>query len=142
MHTIEINPENLQMAKALVPSGSPVMMLNLLRYKKKAAYSTDKHFGEITGREAYFERYVPAFNKVSAGVGIIGIKPFWVGNVLLNMVSPANEKWDDIAMVEYPDFAAFCNVVESDSYRAEAAYHRLAALEDWRLIAMMKMDLG
>lgn len=81
---------------------------------------------------------MPAFSEVAEGTGI---KPFWVGNALAGIVGPSDEAWDDVAIVEYPSFAAFRELVESDAYKTQADPHRSAALADWRLIATNKADL-
>ncbi len=143
MKTMEINLENLRLAKEKIPANVPVMMLNLLRYKDQADYG-EQHdqSAPSSGRDVYFQRYAPAFNQVASNLKVTGIAPFWVGNVLASLVAPDIEQWDDIVLVAYPDFEAFCLVVESEDYLIHAAHHRLAALEDWRLIAMVKINLA
>lgn len=137
MPTTEMTPEAIEIAAAAGLSGKPIFMVNLLRYNERADYR-DATFPPCSGREAYFQRYVPAFSEVA---GATGIKPFWVGKALAGIVAPADERWDDVAIVEYPSFEAFKSLVESDAYKAKADPHRAAALADWRLIATSKMDL-
>lgn len=139
MPTTDITPDALDTAAAAGAStGQPIFMVNLLRYNEQANYGDDADSAPCSGREAYFHRYVPAFSEVAEG---IGIKVFWIGNVLAPIVAPADEQWDDVAIVEYPSFDAFRSLVESDAYKAKADPHRVAALADWRLIAAGKMDL-
>ena len=116
----------------------PIFMLNLLRYNDRAAYPDGAGFAPCSGREAYFERYIAAFERLAEETGIT---PFWIGNALAGIVAPFDENWDDVAIVEYPSFAAFRMLVESDAYMTEADPHRSAALADWRLIATSKADL-
>ena len=137
MRTIEIETENMQTAAGAIPEGVPVVMLNLLRYKERADYGQRADVTPCSGREAYYQRYVPAFNQLATP----GIQLLWLGGVLAQMVGPSDEQWDDAALVEYPSFAAFRDVVESVRYQEEASYHRLASLEDWRLIATVKATL-
>ena len=59
----------------------------------------------------------------------------------ITIVAPADEQWDDVAIVGYPGLAAFRTLVESEAYKKEADPHRSAALADWRLIATSKADL-
>lgn len=139
MKTTEIDLDNLLAAAGIIPENAPILMLNLLRYKEHADYGEDTQVNPCSGREAYFQRYVPAFNKIASGIK--GIQPFWIGNALTSLVAPVDESWDDVALVEYPNFAAFRAVVESVAYKSEAAHHRLAALDNWRLIATIKADL-
>ena len=137
MATTDMTPDAMTAAAAKVPANQAILMVNLLRYKEKATYDAGS-FPPCSGKEAYFERYVPAFAEVTQGMGI---KPFWVGHVMAAVVAPADEAWDDVAIVEYPSFAAFLQVVGSDEYKAKADPHRAAALADWRLIATVTADL-
>ena len=140
MPTTEMTPDALDTAAAAAAGAGdqPIFMLNLLRYNDRADYADGAGFPSCSGREAYFQRYVPAFGKLAEGTGI---KPFWIGNVMAGIVAPADERWDDVAIVEYPSFDAFRALVGSDAYRTEADPHRAAALADWRLIATAKADL-
>ncbi len=138
MRTVEITPDAVSAAAAAMPGDSPIYMVNLLRYRERAEYGGRTEFAPCSGREAYYQRYVPVFRRLASPAGI---KPFWLGAVRAALVAPAGEQWDDVGIVEYPSFAAFRRVVESPEYLAEASPHRKAALEDWRLIATAKVDL-
>lgn len=127
----------MQAAAAAIPAGTPIVMLNLLRYHPQADYgNTTPDLGPCSGRQAYHERYVPAFGQLTEGQAI---QPVWVGSALARLVGPPEEQWDEIALVEYPSFEAFRELVESPAYQTQAAPHRLAALADWRLIATTKV---
>ena len=129
-----------QIAEKL-PADRPIFMVNLLRYRQNAEYNGPSAPPACSGREAYFTRYVPAFQRVVASEHIEGVRPFWLGNVLGGVVAPSDESWDDVAVVEYPTFAVFRQIVESPEYSAQAEPHRLASLADWRLLATTKVDL-
>jgi len=139
--TTQLVPSAVQAATAAIPADTPLYMVNLLRYHPQADYGHRPGEVPCTGREAYYQRYVPAFGKAAAELGLMTVKPFWVGQVLAQVVAPADERWDDMAIVEYPSFAAFRQLTESATYLAEADPHRRAALADWRLIATSKQDL-
>ena len=47
-----------------------------------------------------------------------------------------------MVLVEYGNYAAFRAVTESADYERDAAPHRRAALENWRLIAVQKQQIG
>lgn len=138
MPTTDLTADALEAAAAVVPAGQAIFMANLLRYNEHANYGADQDFPPCSGREAYYQRYVPAFGALADGTGI---KPVWMGNVLGAIVVPADERWDDLAIVEYPNFRALRALVESAAYKAKADPHRVAALADWRLIATSKADL-
>lgn len=137
MRTTEINKSALQATGSLAPEG-PVYMLNLLRYKEYADYNNAAGPSPCSGREVYMQRYVKEFNQLAAGHGV---KLLFLGNVGLSLVAPDTEQWDDVAIVEYPDFSTFRQIVDSNAYLTDAEPHRLAALEDWRLIATNKISL-
>jgi len=139
MRVDEINSEAVQKAIDTIPEDSPVFMLNLLRYKEQADYVNGSDAAPCSGREAYFERYIPAFTKIVTERGITGFSPFFIGNVMANLIVPTDEYWDDVAIIEYENYAAFRSVIESPEYERDATPHRDAALEDTRLIAMSKM---
>ncbi len=136
--TTELASQALLAAAAAIPAATPIYLVNLLRYREQAAYDDPATAAPCSGREAYFQRYVPAFTEVTAGEGI---KLFWVGNALAQLVAPPGEHWDDVAIVEYPSFAVFQRMLESPAYRTEAEPHRRAALADWRLIPTAKAEM-
>lgn len=141
MKTTEINADNLLAARSVIPQNEPIVMLNLLRYREHAQYKEATAKMAYSGRQAYYENYVPAFNMIAANLGIKGIHVSFLGNVLASLVVPAEEVWDDVLLVEYPNFATFRAVVESEAYLTNALPHRLAALDDWHLIAIQKQGV-
>jgi hypothetical protein len=129
---LHISEASLESASANLPADQPVLMLNLLRYRDQALYLSDTELPACSGREAYFTRYVPAFRKLAAGQGIA---PHWLGSAKAVLVGAEDERWDDVALVRYPDFTTFRRIASSTEYRRDAEPHRLAALTDARLIA-------
>ena len=61
MRTIEMRPEDVRAAAGVIPEGAPFFVLNLLRYSERADYGDRTDAASSSGREAYHERYVPAF---------------------------------------------------------------------------------
>ncbi len=110
MPFVEIKAEDIATAAAVIPQNTPVYMVNLLRYRERAEYASGSEFQPCSGREAYTQRYVPAFRALAAPGGV---KVFWLGAVLAGVVVSSGEQWDDIGIVEYPAFAAFQRIVES-----------------------------
>jgi hypothetical protein len=135
LKTHEITLDSLDAAERSLPPGQPIYMLNLLRYRDQALYDGDLLAPPCTGREAFHQRYRPAFRRLAAGLGVQGL---FFGSVLAKLVGPDGAQWDDAALNEYADFATFRSVVDTDAYRREAAPHRHAALDDFRLFALTK----
>jgi hypothetical protein len=140
MNFIEINKRNMAQAIAAVPVDTPIFMLNLLKYKAKATYKHNAVASFITGQEAYLNGYIPAFNSIAANIP--GIQPVYIGSPIASLVAPAGETWHTIALIEYPNFGAFRAVVDHPDYAVTAEPHRLAALEDWRLLVTVKISLS
>lgn len=113
------------------PKDAPAVMLNLLRYRDQAEYPEGSGFSPCTGRQAYYDRYAP----VATGLVMAqGGRVVWLGHTVGNVVAPADERWDDVILVEYPSFASLQALFANPDYQA-VVIHRTAALEDSRLIA-------
>lgn len=135
MNPIEITLQALDAAERAIPHGQPVYMLNLLRYRAYALYEDGFDAAPCSGREALNERYRPAFRRLAAGKPLARM---FSGPFLASLAGPLGERWDEVAINEYGDFATFRSIVDSEIYRREVAPHRHAALEDFRLFALAK----
>ena len=138
---VDYTSETLAEANRTLAGLAPVYMVNLVRYRAQANYGTQNGLAPCSGREAYYGRYVPAFASVAAKV-TPGEKftLAWLGKVQAMLVAPTGESWDDIVIGEYSSFAVLYRIIDSPEYKAEAAPHRHAALEDWRFIATTKSE--
>ena len=119
---------NLDLASSQIPEDRPVVMLNLLRFRSRTTYEENSGFSDVSGAEAY-GRYRKAFHAVTQSLNI-PITVVYAGKPYTGLV-PDIGRWDMMALVQYPSFAAFRNVIESEAYIRTAQPHRLAALEDW-----------
>lgn len=111
--------------------GSPIVMLNLLRYRALADYAANPGEAPCSGREAY-GRYAKA---VASCLESVGASIVSAGAALATVIGPPDERWDDVLLVRYPSRAAFLGMIASEGYRA-IAHHRTAAVEDSRLVAI------
>ena len=134
MTTVELKLDDVLAAEAKIPSGVPVTMVNLVEFLPSAEYD-DPNQKPCSGREAYMQRYAPAFNQVAAELGVEGIELVYVGAVAETILGPAEPRWDAIAVVRYPNFSALRKVTESPLYLEKAEPHRKAALKAWEFIA-------
>lgn len=130
--TVDPTREDLQRLAAEVPPGVPVVMLNLLRFRERAAYPAGQGEPGASGRSAYaaYSREIqPILRRV-------GGQPLWRGEAKSAPIAPEGETWDEVLLVSYPSVGAFLEMVTSPDYRA-ITFHRTAALEDSRLIATL-----
>jgi hypothetical protein len=130
---MHITRESLDAVERAVKPGAPVFMLNLLRFRDQARYAADFDATPCSGREAYYERYVPGFRRLAAGRAVSRV---FAGPVLAPIVAPEGAAWEIGALNEYADFGIFRAIVDTDAYRREVEPHRLAALADFRLFAL------
>ena len=135
MNLIEITLQAPDAAERAIPSGQPIYMLNLLRYRAQAHYEDGFDAAPCSGREAFDERYRPAFRRLAAGKPLVRVLSV---PLLASLVGSPSERWDEVALNEYGDFATFRSIVDTEIYRREVAPHRHAALEDFRLFALAK----
>ena len=104
------------------PEG-PIVMVNLLKFRERAVYE-DGSDGHLTGREAY-QRYAAAIGKL---IRVYGGRFIFAGDVTHLMIGQADEIWDEVALAEYPDRAAFMAMIEDPAFQA-ASHHREAGLD-------------
>lgn len=120
-----INPKVAQGEKFLAANqNAPVTMINLLRFRKQAAYAEG---GDSVPGEVAYRRY----GKVAiAKVLRLGGFPVWIGKP--PKINGARE-WDEIVLVHYPSRMAFRRMLTTPAYLA-ALQHRDAGLEATNLL--------
>ncbi len=112
----------------------PVFMLNLLRFRKIADYSAHPQLAPaapVSGEAAYrlyMERSLPYLRKSGGEIVFMGKGgPFLIG--------PPAEHWDMALLIRQHSVASFMAFASDDAY-LEGIGHRLAAIEDSRLLPL------
>jgi uncharacterized protein (DUF1330 family) len=105
-------------------------MLNLLKFKKRATGE------EGTGADAY-RRYADAVVKM---VEARGGKVLWSGRATHVLIGSEADKWDAVALVQYPNPSAFLEMATSSEMH-DIHGHREAGLERTVLIACREVPL-
>ena len=123
----QIAPEPEQIEELLKgPAEGPVVMVNLLRFKKDA----DAPDEGISGAEAYARYGAQMVEWVTSQ----GARLIWSGRVDSMVIGDTDEYFHSIALMEYPSRAEFLRIV-GDPRVAEFAVHRTAGLDMQWLIA-------
>lgn len=127
---IDPSRANFEAFKAL-PRDEPIHMLNLLTYRDRAEYPVGhEHAGKgWSGRRAYQEYGTasgPIFRRVGGSI-------VWRGAFQCMVTGPDQLRWDDGFVAQYPNAAAFLEMVKDPQYQLAVA-NRTAALADSRLI--------
>ena len=112
----------------------PINMLNLVRFRDKAAYPDGRNATGAQAYAAYGRESDPVFSK-------LGGRIVWRGSFDLMFIGPREEKWDECFIAEYPSVAAFVEMIRDPVYR-EAVKHRQAAVLDSRLIRLAPAAAG
>jgi hypothetical protein len=109
-----------------------VIMLNLLRFRKIADYSTSPELmpdEPISGKEAYqlyIDHTLPFLKSSGGEILLMGEG----GNYL---IGPTNESWDLMLLIKQNSVESFL-AFESNQEYMKGIGHRTAALEDSRLL--------
>ncbi len=123
----QIAPEPEQIEEMLKgPAEGPVVMVNLLRFKKEA----DAPDEGLTGEEAYGRYGAQMVRWVTSQ----GARLIWSGRVDSMVIGDTDEYFHTIALMEYPSRAEFLRIV-GDPRVAEFSVHRTAGLDMQWLIA-------
>ena len=130
MPSIDPSPDQLRQLLADASDESPIVMINLLRYRDRAEYPKGSDAAPCSGREAY-QRYGAL---VVPMLGEVGGQVLWRGGAKQMVIGPGSEEWDEAILVQYPSRRAFLTMVGRPEYQ-RAVVHRSAALADSRLIA-------
>ena len=109
-------------------TGEPIAMLNLLKFRKKAAYD-DGRPSELSGAEAY-QLYANAFREI---MGPRGVRVLYSGEVKGLLIGEGDDLWDAVAIIQYPSTAVMLEMLRDEGYQ-RAQQHRAAGLEGQLLI--------
>lgn len=128
MTTIQATPEQGAAFMAR-DAGTPVAMVNLLKFKDKATYEagTPEAAENLSGQDAY-TRYATEVAKILAD---LNAKTLFAGPANGMLIGEGD--WDMVAIVEYPDRATLIGMGASEAYQA-IHYHREAGLAHQLLI--------
>jgi uncharacterized protein (DUF1330 family) len=126
-----IEPSREQLADLVEAAGGesdgPVVMLNLNRYRERAAYDgtpPGELPADVSGQEAYLR-----YGAVAAEVlGRVGGRILWHSESKRTVVGDDTDRYDEILAVWYPSLEAFAALVGDPGIVAALA-HRSAGLE-------------
>lgn len=117
----------------------PIEMLNLVKFRTKAAYPPDHALADagLSGARAYGNYGV----ETAPIIARIGASILWRGAFQATLIGPQEETWDAVFIARYPTAHAFLDMVTDPVYRA-AVIHRQAAVETSRLIRCAPTEGG
>jgi uncharacterized protein (DUF1330 family) len=117
-------------------SNTPIVMLNLLKFKDQAKYKDGTVDGS-DGRAAYNRYGMEMLQFVTENGG----KVLFMGDIKSMVIGQVDEVWDAIALVEYPSSEAFVKIAMSP-HVAKIGVHREAGLAGQLLIQVAQRGTG
>jgi uncharacterized protein (DUF1330 family) len=126
----QVFPTPEQLMPLAGDDSGPVVMLNLLKFRERAAYA-DGRPDDISGQEAYL-RYAALMQRIVEGAGG---RFLFSGAVQGVVIGSVEEAWDMVGLVEYPSRAAFFRIATSRDVQ-EIGVHREAGLAGQLLIPL------
>lgn len=130
--TTYIDPDRAQFeAFKALDRDQPIEMLNLVKFRDRAAYPSDHPLSSagLTGAEAYSNYGIDTAPIIAR----LGASIVWRGNMQSVLIGPGDEQWDEVFVARYPTAHAFLEMVTDPGYK-RAVIHRQAAVETSRLI--------
>ena len=120
-------PEPEQVAAYAGPIGDgtdgPVVMLNLNKYRERAAYADGRDTGGRSGREVYLDYGVVATQALAA----VGARILWATDATTPLIGCEHDAYDEVLAIWYPSRASFIELTNYPGYQ-DALVHREAAL--------------
>ena len=113
------------------PPDTPVVMLNMLTFKKHAA---DSHPGQ-SGREAVMQYSTAMKTFVEAGGGTFIL----AANIDSQVIGEDGEHFEFVAIMRYPSRQAYVKLAGDPTIAATIGKHREAGLESQWLFAMSEV---
>jgi uncharacterized protein (DUF1330 family) len=128
--------DRIDEALPIVGTG-PVVMLNLLRFRKIADYSQSPELAPaapISGEAAYMKYLALTEPRMKARGGAV----LYLGKSGPFVIGPHDEKWDMVLLAQWPSLKSLAASPSDPAYLAIAG-HRTAALEDSRLLPSVQV---
>lgn len=133
MTIAHVSPEDARLAavaRQAATDDSPVVMLNLNRYRDRAEYPPGTEVADVSGREAYLRYGVVALQAIES----VGGRILWATDASEVVIGCDHDRYDEVVAVWYPSRAAFLSLAEYPGY-LEAHVHRDAGVEQATLLA-------
>src|SRR3954453_756723 len=118
-HVIPTDERLAPGAAAGATAASPVVMLNLNRYRARAEYPAGTADADVSGREAYLRYGAVAYPAILS----VGGEILWATAALETVIGCDHDQYDEVVAVWYPSRLAFLRLAEFPGYM-EAHAHR------------------
>lgn len=126
------------------PPNVPVTLVHMLQFHDTATYPPSSPYASLepmTGRDAFYKRYVVCGNAAAREVGITPAKTLFYSTSVTSLLFGHNDVlWDVITARKFSSFEEYARYQTSRAYVDNAIPHRDAALRDWSLVAFAEEE--
>lgn len=133
--------ERLPLAGRHFPDNVPVTFIHMLRFNSTAIYPPSSPYASlepVSGRDAFYQRYVTAGSAAAQEVGIMPAETRFFSTSVTNLLLHNDVPWDVVTIRKYESFGDYARYQASKAYTEMAVPHRDAALRDWSLVACVE----
>ena len=136
-----------------VPAHTPITVIHMLRFNSTTMYPPDSPFNNlppVSGRSAFYDRYVPAGNAAAREAGIAPAETRMYSSFVMNLLAGRDgegsdgnygeRQWDVVTARRYASFEDYARYQASGAYQELARPHRDAALRDWSLVCCVEEE--
>lgn len=125
----KLNPSESQLRNLLANDlGGPLQFINMLAFHDTAQYGDNSDAATVSGEEAYNRYGAVAIQHVMERGGTL-----FAMNTVEQTLIGADDGWQQIIIVQYPNVDAFIDMLCTPSYQA-ALHHRDAGLKATKLL--------
>ncbi|PVI02176.1 hypothetical protein DM02DRAFT_613140 [Periconia macrospinosa] len=126
------------------PDNAPITVVHMLQFNDVAIYpesSPHASLDPVSGRDAFYHRYIPAGAAAAQEVGITPAETRFFLTTVVNLLPHNDVAWDVVAARRYQSFSDYARYQASEAYTKNAVPHRDAALKNWSLVACLDQDV-
>ena len=138
MPCLPISYSNLAKASTTYDSSKPLYMLNLWKFRETAFYPPE--YSAVAGEPCTGKEAMDRYRETIMAVVPPGAMVWFNSTTVTHVVAPEGEHWDAAVIVKYDSLEGFIKMVECKDYKDNIEPHRLAGLEDFRLIMLDKTE--
>ncbi|PVH87800.1 hypothetical protein DL98DRAFT_525091 [Cadophora sp. DSE1049] len=123
------------------PRDTPITVLHLLHFHPIAIYpqsSPHASLPSISGRDAFYTRYVPAGILAAQEAHITPGETKFFSSTVMNLLLQNDTPWDVVTVRTYRNFEEYARYQASDMYKEMAVPHRDAALKGWEVVVCVE----
>jgi hypothetical protein len=140
---VDSNPGGYDAALEKLKGAGSVFMLVMVRFRDEAFYADGTDLPPATGREVYFQRYLPTVAQIASEIlpnGQVG-EILFTGEGQAQPTGPEDEQWDLIALIKWATMEDAHLLNTHPEYAKRALQHRRAGALNMRTVIATELPV-